>query len=370
VSLNGGYGCVNVHTVGLACDEVNSPAATVDRMSRPQPQKRATVHDIAAAAGVSRGTVSRVLNGGYVSAEARAAIEAAMSDLGYVPNNAARALKMRRSQAVAFVALEPHSLFLDDPNIGSIMLGANAALSLADHQMVSLVVESARDTERVSRYLSGGFVDGAIVVSARAHDPIIRVIRDLSLPAAFVGHPPDLDQHIPFVGIDNVGSARAITDHLVTSGRRRIGMIAAALDRDSGIDRLAGFRAALGPLFDEGLVADVPHYDYGSGVKGMRDLLERDPSIDGVFAASDAIAAGALEALREAGRSVPADVGVVGFDDSTWAVRCQPQLTTVHQPAKEIGSVAAQLVLRQLRGEHPDAGGELLPTPLVLRDSA
>ncbi|MDR6326099.1 LacI family DNA-binding transcriptional regulator [Actinoplanes couchii] len=339
-------------------------------MSRPLPQKRATVHDIAAAVGMSRGTVSRVLNGGYVSAEARAAIEAAMTDLGYVPNNAARALKMRRSQAVAFVAHEPHSLFLDDPNIGSIMLGANAALSLADHQMVSLVVESARDNERVARYLSGGFVDGAIVVSARTNDPIIKVISDLALPAAFIGHPPDLAQHIPFVGIDNVGSAVAITEHLVSTGRRRIGMIAAALDRDSGIDRLNGFRDALGPLFDEELIADVPHYDYGSGVKGMRDLLEREPGIDGVFAASDAIAAGALEALREAGRSVPGDVGLVGFDDSTWAVRCQPQLTTVHQPAKELGSCAAQVVLRQLSGETVETTRQLLPTPLVLRDSA
>lgn len=335
-----------------------------------RPHKRATVHDIAAAAGVSRGTVSRVLNGGYVSAEARAAIEAAILEVGYVPNNAARALKMRRSQAVAFVALEPHSLFLDDPNIGSIMLGANAALSLADHQMVSLVVESARDTERVARYLSGGFVDGAIVVSARTRDPIIKVIAELALPAAFVGHPPDLSDSIPFVGIDNVGSARAITTRLAAAGRRRIGMIAAALDRDSGIDRLTGFRTALGTAYDAGLVADVPHYDYSSGVKGMRLLLEREPAIDGVFAASDAIAAGALEALREAGRSVPGDVGVVGFDDSTWAVRCQPQLSTVHQPAKELGSCAAQLVLRQLRGEPVERGGQLLATPIVWRDSA
>ncbi|GLY06009.1 LacI family transcriptional regulator [Actinoplanes sp. NBRC 101535] len=328
------------------------------------------MHDIAAAAGVSRGTVSRVLNGGYVSAEARAAIEAAITEVGYVPNNAARALKMRRSQAVAFVALEPHSLFLDDPNIGSIMLGANAALSLADHQMVSLVVESARDTDRVARYLSGGFVDGAIVVSARARDPIIRVISDLALPAAFVGHPPDLSQNIPFVGIDNAGSARAITKRLLAGGRRRVGMIAAALDRDSGIDRLNGFRDALGPAFDEELVADVPLYDYASGVKGMRALLEREPAIDGVFAASDAVAAGALEALRDAGRSVPGDVGIVGFDDSTWAVRCQPQLSTVHQPASELGSWAAQLVLQQLRGEPAPVENKLLDTPIVWRDSA
>ncbi|MDP9793847.1 DNA-binding LacI/PurR family transcriptional regulator [Catenuloplanes nepalensis] len=337
-------------------------------MARTQPQKRATVHDVAAAAGVSRGTVSRVLNGGYVSAASRAAIEAAIADVGYVPNTAARNLVRRRSQAVGFLTLEPHSLLLEDPNIGAIMLGANEELSIADHQMVSLVVDSARDTERVARYLSGGFVDGAIVVSARTHDPITRVIGALGLPATFVGHPPDLSRDTPWVGIDNAGSARALVTRLAAGGRRRIGMIAAALDRDSGADRLAGFRAALGDRFDAGLVAEVPLYDYASGVKGMRELLSREPAIDGVFAASDAVAAGALEVLRDAGRAVPADVGLVGFDDSSWALRTQPPLSTVHQPAREVGAVAADLVLRQINGDHPDP--VVLPSPIVWRDSA
>jgi DNA-binding LacI/PurR family transcriptional regulator len=332
--------------------------------------RRATVHDVAAAAGVSRGTVSRVLNGGYVSAAARAAIEAAIAEVGYAPNTAARHLVMQRSQAVGFLVLEPHPLLLDDPNIGAIMLGANAVLSAANHQMVNLVVDSARDTERVGRYLSGGFVDGAVIVSARAHDPIIRVVADLGLPATFVGHPPDLHDNIPFVGIDNVGSARAITERLAATGRQRIGMIAAALDRDSGADRLAGFRQALGPRFDPELVAKVALYDYTSGVEGMRILLEREPLIDGVFAASDSVAAGALQVLREAGRAVPDDVGIVGFDDSAWAQRTQPPLSTVHQPAKEIGSRAADLVLRQLSGDILEPGGVFLPTPIVWRQSA
>jgi DNA-binding LacI/PurR family transcriptional regulator len=328
------------------------------------------VHDVAAAAGISRGTVSRVLNGGYVSAAARAAIEAAIAQVGYVPNTAARNLVTRRSQAVGLLALEPHSLLLEDPNIGAIMLGANEVLSVADHQMVNLVVDSARDTERVARYLSGGFVDGAIIVSARTHDPITRVIADLGLPATFVGHPPDLHHSIPFVGIDNVGSAREITARLATTGRRHVGMIAAALDRDSGADRLTGFRAALGERFDPRLVAEVPLYDYASGVKGMRELIEREPGIDAVFAASDAVAAGAMEVLRDAGRRVPADVGIVGFDDSSWAMRTQPPLSTVHQPAREIGRHAAELVLRQLRDELPAPANVLLPTPVVWRTSA
>ncbi|MET0422492.1 MAG: LacI family DNA-binding transcriptional regulator [Actinoplanes sp.] len=332
--------------------------------------KRATVHDIAAAAGVSRGTVSRVLNGGYVSAAARNAIEQAIREVGYVPNTAARNLVMQRSQAVGFIVLEPHSLFLEDPNIGGIMLGANATLSTADYQMVNLVVDSERDTARVTRYLSGGFVDGAIIVSARSHDPMIQVVSRLQLPSAFVGHPRDLRPEIPYVGIDNAASAEELTRRLMATGRRRIGIIAAAVDRDSGADRLTGFRRALGERFDESLVAEVPLYDFACGAKGMRTLLERGPDIDGVFAASDAVAAGAIEALREAGRSVPGQVGVVGFDDSSWATRTRPHLSTVHQPAGDIGQHAAEMVLRQLRGEIIEQAGLLLPSPVVWRDSA
>ncbi len=336
----------------------------------PRKARRATVHDVAAAAGVSRGTVNRVLNGGYVSADARTAIEAAIAEVGYVPNRAASMLARQRSQAVGFLALEPHSLLLEDPNIGAIMLGANSALSLADHQMVSLVIDSDRDMQRVGRYLSGGFVDGAIIVSARSHDPIIRLIGEIGLPVTFVGHPPDLARDMPYVGIDNAGSALAITRRLMATGRTRIGMIAAALDRDSGADRLTGFKQALAERFDPGLVADVPLYDYTYGVKGMRALLDREPAIDGVFAASDAVAAGALEALREAGRRVPEDVGLVGFDDSSWALRTQPPLSTVHQPAREVGRSAAELVLRQIAGVEPVDLSVVLDSPVVWRHSA
>lgn len=106
-------------------------------------------------------------------------------------------------------------------------------------------------------------------------------------------------------------------------------MIAAALDRDSGVDRLAGYRDALGDDYDPSLVEEVPLYSYSAGVTGMRALLERHPDIDGVFGAADSVAAGAVETLREAGRRVPDDVGVVGFDDSAWASRTVPPLSTV-----------------------------------------
>ncbi|QKJ20574.1 LacI family DNA-binding transcriptional regulator [Microbacterium hominis] len=324
-------------------------------MAQPPPRKkRATVHDVAVRSGVSRGTVSRFINGeGYVSAAAREAIEEAIRAVGYVPNTAARNLKMQRSQSVGFIVHEPGSLFVEDPNIGEILLGANAVLSEADHQMAVLVVDSERDTDRVARYLSGGFVEGAVIVSARSRDPISAAIERLELPAAYVGHPPGAPATASFVVIDNHAAAASITRHLMDAGRGRIGMIAAALDRDSGADRLSGFAAALGERFDRDLVEEIPLYSYAAGRDAAERLLARHPEIDAVFAASDAVAAGAVEAFRAAGRRIPDDIAVAGFDDSTWARRTIPPLTTVHQPARRLGEEAARLVLAQLRGDEP-----------------
>lgn len=347
-----------------------SPRYTGD-VPDPSPRhKRATIFDVAAEAGVSRGTVSRVLNGEpYVSAASREAIDAAIAKVGYVRNTAARNLATQSSGAIALIVHEPHSVFVDDPNIGAILLGINRALSAADYQLVSLIIDNDRDSQRVTGYLGGGFVDGAIIVSAREGDPISQAIADLRLPAVMVGR-PDNQPQLPWVGIDNRGSARQITERLRGTGRHRIGMIAAGLDRDSGRDRLAGFRDAMGEGFDPALVSEQPFYTFDSGLAGMNDLLSREPRIDGVFAASDAVAAGALEALRMAGRTVPGDVGVVGFDDSAWALRSQPRLSTVRQPADQLGARAAELVLAQVRSGSLTSEGVLLATEVVWRESA
>lgn len=315
--------------------------------------------------------MSRVLNAQpYVSKEARAAIDAAIARVGFVPNRAARSLVTQRSRAIGLVVHEPHSLFVEDPNIGSILLGANAVLSEADYQLSCLIADTSRDVDRLARYLSGGLIDGVILVSAREGDPITRAVDDLGLPAAFVGRPGDIGE-AAFVTIDNRGAAAEVTARLVASGRSRVGMIAAALDRDSGTERLAGFADALGGAFDPDLVQPVPLYSYSHGREGMRELLARRPDIDGVFASSDAVAAGAMDALHAAGRSVPGDVGVVGFDDSSWALRCDPPLSTVHQPAAELGRAAAESVLQQLDGGEGDRlPGRVLPCPIVWRGSA
>lgn len=343
--------------------------ATVADVSRKTTvPRRATIHDVAAVAGISRGTVSRVLNGQrYVSEQARVAVEAAVAEVGYVRNAAARNLVTQQSRAVALIVHEPHSLVLEDPNIGRILLGTNAVLSSADYQMVTLILDSKRDSERVAEYLRGGFVDGAIILSARAGDPIAVAVAELKLPSSFVGHPTNIPD-LPYIGIDNFGAARQITERLIGTGRKRVAMIAAGLDRDSGQDRLSGFAAALGAQFDPELVVRHSLYSYAAGREGMTELLHRDADIDAVFAASDAIAAGAMDVLHESGRRVPEDVGIVGFDDSSWALRCTPQLSTVRQPSETLGRRAAEQVLKQLRGEEP--GNLILETEVVWRASA
>lgn len=335
----------------------------VDRPRRP------TVREVAAIAGVSRATVGRYVNGqGYISVAARNAVASAIEEVGYVPSISARNLVSQSTRMVALIVHEPDVVFVEDPNIGSILLGANSTLSESNYLMATIVVDNEVDVARVVKYLAGGFVDGAIVVSARVEDPVTRAIEQFAVPAVFIGNMPILP-NATSVGIDNLEASREITTRLRATGRSKVGMIAAALDRTSGADRLAGFEAALGDSFTRSLVAPVDLYSYAAGRAGMQELLSREPLIDGVVAASDAVAAGAMSVLREHGRRIPEDVGVVGFDDSAWALRCHPPLSTVHQPASELGRVASELVLRLIDRE---VIGEdtVLETPVVWRDSA
>ena len=336
----------------------------------PGRKKRATILDVATVAGISRGTVSRVLNGEpYVSDEARVAVNKAIKEVGYVPNMAARNLVRKRSQAVGLLIHEPHALFLEDPNIGSIMLGANTVLSQAGYQMVCLIIDSELDVNRIGQYLNGGSIDGAIVISASENDPITELIEQLAMASAFVGLPPN-HRPLPFVSIDNKKAAAEITARLKASGRTQIGMIASALGRAAGADRLAGFADAMGSGYRPEHVAKVEHFSFDAGITGMRELLESCPTIDAVFAASDAVAAGALSVLQRIGRRVPEDIAIVGFDDSVWAQRTNPPLSTVRQPASELGAKAAELVLAQLRGEEINRDGVYLETTIVWRESA
>lgn len=341
-------------------------------MTLEQGSRRAapTLEAVAAAAGVSRATVSRVVNGSTrVKPDVAAAVNAAIATLDYTPNRAARSLAGRKSMAIALVVPEDTTTFFGDPYFGSIVQGITSALEASDYVLVLQLVNSARPSENTIRYLLGGNVDGALVVSHHSSDTSLARL-GATLPVVFNGRPlQPTDPPSYFVDVDNAAGAEQATEHLVGLGRRRIAIIAGPEDMAPGIDRTAGWKRALERA---GLATDLVvhgHFSRTGGATAMRELLEREPDVDAVFAASDLMAVGAMSVLREVGKSIPADVAVVGFDDSPAAITGDVQLTTVHQPSEQAGATMARMLLTLLRGDQVEHEC-MLPTHLVTRDSA
>ncbi|ARJ04239.1 LacI family transcriptional regulator [Cnuibacter physcomitrellae] len=326
-----------------------------------------TLEMVAAEAGVSRSTVSRVVNGSpKVTPEAVAAVEAAIARLDYVPNRVARSLARSRTDVIALLVPEPSSTVFADPFFASIVRGVSTALSETDYTL-SLLIASEQQAAKTRRFLLGGNVDGALVVSHHAGDDSYLHLGS-TVPLVFGGrpvHPSAADAH--YVDVDNVAAARLATAHLLSLGRRRIATIAGRQDMPAGLDRLAGWRAAGG---DPALV-EVGDFSLESGAAAMERLLERagDEGIDGVFAANDQMAAGALGVLHAHGLRVPDDVALVGFDDDPYATTTTPQLTTVHQPSAALGEMLATTLVSLIDGDDVPRA-QYAPTSLIRRASA
>ncbi|MDI2131657.1 LacI family DNA-binding transcriptional regulator [Yinghuangia seranimata] len=325
-----------------------------------------TLETVAAVAGVSRATVSRVINNSpKVSPQVREAVEAAIASTGYVPNRAARTLVTRRTDSVALVVQEPETHLFGDPYLTGIVRSVSEELSGTDTQLVLMMVRTDADQERLERYLRGGHVDGALLVSLHGDATLPRRLLAAGVPVVVGGRPLGADEGITYVDADNVGGASLATRYLHGSGRRRVASIAGPQDMCAGVDRLAGYLAS---VEGEPLVA---HGDFTreSGAAAMRELLRAAPDLDAVFAASDLMAAAAVGVLRESGRRVPDDVAVVGFDDVEAALWSAPPLTTVHQPVPEQGRRMTRLLLDRVLQGLP-AEPVVLPTHLVRRESA
>jgi DNA-binding LacI/PurR family transcriptional regulator len=328
-----------------------------------------TIDDIALVAGVSRGTVSRVLNGArYVSPQALAAVERAVRETGYVANSSARSLVTRRSGAAAFVLSEPQELLFEDPNFSVLLRACTQALSGHRMTLVLMLASGADERQRVLEYLRAGHVDGILLVSSHSGDPIVAELERGNLPAVACGKPLGHEAAIPFVAADDREGARRMTRYLVELGRRRIAMLAGPQDTSGGRERLAGYREILGGRLDEALVASATDYSYHAGEAAMADLLARSPDLDAVFVGSDLVAAGAIAVLRRAGRRVPEDVAVGGFDDSRVATTTEPPLTTIRNPLELVAAEMVDLLLRRIAGEHP--ASRILPVELIRRRSA
>ncbi|MGH4028436.1 LacI family DNA-binding transcriptional regulator [Actinomycetota bacterium Odt1-20B] len=342
---------------------------------------RPTLEEVAARAGVGRGTVSRVINGSpRVSEHTRAAVEEAVAELGYVPNTAARALAANRTDSIAVVVPEPESRFFAEPYFSEIIHGVGTALADTSLQLLLTFAGGEGERRRLAQYLAAHRVDGVLLISVHADDPLPALLEQLEIPAVISGR-RSADETLASVDSDNYAGARAAVAHLLSRGRRTIATITGRLDVYGAQCRLAGYRDALaegGHPAPEDLIAPADFTEEG-GHRAMAELLVRRPDLDAVFAGSDVMAAGARRVLRAAGRRIPDEVALVGFDDSAIARHMEPPLTSVRQPITEMGRVMTELLLEEIAQAaegRPTASRRLLrpqivlPTELVERASS
>jgi DNA-binding LacI/PurR family transcriptional regulator len=335
--------------------------------------ERPTLEDVAAYAGVSRSTASRALNDdAYVSTRSREKVLGAARELGYSPNQAARSLVTRRTGAVAVVLSEPESKVLDDPYFATVMHGAYRELSATGVQMLLMFVDSREDVPRTIRFLEGGHVDGALVFAPHQGDPLPTALRLLRLPVVYGGRPGSVRRGVHAVDFDNRAGAQLAVRHLLSTGRRRIATVTGMLDHPAASDRLAGWQDALVEVgLDPTGLSEAGDFTMPSGERAMTALLQRAPDLDGVFAASDPMAAGAMRAIRAAGRDIPNDIGIIGFDDQpTLAPAMNPPLTSVHQDPREQIRHMVRTLMSLLAGEQVRPDTVILPVTLEVRDSA
>ncbi len=330
--------------------------------------RKPTIRDVAAVAGVSYGTVSRVINGGHwVSPDARAAVEEAIRVTGYTANHAARALATGRANSLAFLLTEPQHLLFSDPTFALLLRGATEALAERSMTLVLLIADTAEEQANVERYVRAGHVDGVLLVSSHESDHLLASLVAAGVPTVCTGIPLGETASIPTVSVDEVASSRMMTRYLIERGHRRIALITGPNDTPGGRYRLVGFQEEMGDAFDPDLV-EQGSYEQATGDAAMTALLARAPDIDAVFAASDVMAVGAIAALRRAGKRVPEDVAVAGFDDSGLAATHTPALTTVRQPWAQISASMVGMLLEVIAGA--PVASVVLPTSLVVRETA
>lgn len=332
--------------------------------------KRLTLEEIGRMAGVSRSTVSRVINDRpEVSDDVKLRVLEVIDRTGFHPNQAARSLVSKRTGVLGLVIPSSvHSLF-EDPYFGRLIQGIASAANRAEKTLTLFMFENEREEiEIYNRVIGYGLVDGLIVTATKMDNPLIDRLLNDGGDFVMVGR-PDSDG-IAHVDVENRKGARSATRHLLDHGYREVGLISAPTNTTTGVDRRLGFldeMASAGIAVPTSRIADGD-FTERSGFQAMSQLLHDRP--DAVFCASDTMALGAIKAIRSAGLECPDDVALVGFDGMYDANASRPSLTTVSQPVRETGEAAVELLLEVIAakdGAQPTA--HILPTELTIRRS-
>ncbi len=325
-----------------------------------------TLDDLAALTGVSRATVSRVINGGPVADETREKVLAALEETNYRPNVAARSLASGRTGVMGVVMHVDAGLTFSDFYFSQLLTGISDQLSEQSLGMM-LWLGERNAASTVDQIVGMRMLDGVIVTADTKNDPVVDGLRAADIPLVLVGHRKE-DSDASYVDIDNIAAADVATSHLLALGRTRIGHITGRLGSVSADDRVIGYQQAMqrAGLPTEGLLVEGDYTPEG-GHKATQELIAA--GADAIFASSDYTARGALRALMEAGLSVPDDVALMGFDDLEFAAELDPPLTTIRQNIYQIGHEAARSLVDLI--EDPDMSPRriLQPTELVVRQS-
>jgi LacI family transcriptional regulator len=332
-----------------------------------QPNAKVTIVDVAAQAGVSFGTVSRVINNDvHVRKETRERVLKTMQSLGYVVNRQARSLAGGKSNSIGVLVPD-----LGTGYIGEIIRGIDAELSLSGLDLI--LYTTHRTASKEASYvanLATGMVDGLLLVLPRSPVDFIGNLTQRRFPFVLIDH-QGTGCDCPAVGATNWQGAFNATEYLIKLGHTRIGFITGSMDLGCAVDRLAGYRSALRtyhvPEYPELIYEGT--FDQPDGYAGALTLLDLTDPPTAIFASNDVMAMGVMDAVRNRGLRIPEDVSVVGFDDIPQASLVRPAITTVNQPLEKMGRVATQMLLDLLQHTEKVADRIELPTQLVVRDS-
>jgi DNA-binding LacI/PurR family transcriptional regulator len=340
---------------------------SVTRPERPTRGRRPTIRDVAQRAGVSKTTVSHVINDTrYVEPQTRERVIEAIRALGYRPNVIARSLTTNRTQLVGVVVSDASNHFFAE-----VMRGIEDVLMPQNYAL--LVCNTAEVLEREAHYLDilmRQRVDGIIAAATSRRWDVLTEFEWQHIPVVFVDRTFE-GLEGPFVGVDNRRGAYLGTKHLIECGHRRIGILAGFQRLSTMRERLAGFAQALEehgiPLREEWVVPSELSIE--GGRSAMRQLLSLPERPTAVFSSNNLLSLGALIAIKDCGLRCPVDISLIGYDDHPWSAVSDPPLSVVRQPAQRIGQIAAQTVLGLINGDMLDDTRIILECDLVLRQS-
>jgi LacI family transcriptional regulator len=335
--------------------------------------KRVTTKEVAELAGVSRTTVSFVLNdvpGMRISEETRQRVLEAARKLKYHPDATARRMVTRQTHVIGFVLRQSPDQAYADHFLPQVLNGLSRAAAAQEYHTLFEPIPPDDRTGAYTRLIHERHVDGIVLSGPRFHDQELLRVHAEGAPIVLLGQLPG--SRLPCVDVDNVGGAKLATQHLLNLGHRRIALVTnAEADYTASADRLSGYRMALeaaGVAYDDARVR-YGNFTPQSGRAAMGELLDLRPRPTAAFVASDTVALGALQALRQRNLRVPEDIALVGFDDVPLAEFVDPPLTTVRLPAYGLGWGAADLLIRLLAHEEIREPQVFLETELVVRES-